>query len=360
MRVRRLPIAIALVVAAGTFAPPAGAGFVVLTNRAKDKVSFALIQHDGRQTQHELSHNDVLSAPTAASVTVAFKDDGKPCRYLLRANGIYYFRSEEKKLRVLQHPIPGLVPLSADSPSPKPAPKPADSAYTIPVKLLVDEKEPRVRRLWEKEYRERIAAASAIIERCCGARFEVAAVDTWTSGDNVRDFLQLIEEFNRKVRPAPARLAIGFTGQYEALREDRRMGGANGPFRSHVLIREWGRQVADSERLEMLVHELGHFLGAVHSLEPQSVMRPDISDRQSRARSYRIRFDAANTLVMCLLGEELRRRPVMHLGQLPSAVKQQLRPLYRSLAAALPRDPAAPRYLTMLDESLSPPPPPSP
>ena len=81
-------------------------------------------------------------------------------------------------------------------------------------------------------------------------------------------------------------------------------------------------------------------------------MRPDFSDRQSRARSYRIRFDATNTLVMCLLGDEFRNRPFVQLGQLPAAVKDQLRPLYRSLAAALPNDPAAPRYLAMLDQSL--------
>ena len=180
----------------------------------------------------------------------------------------------------------------------------------------------------------------------------MVAVETWNSGDNAHDFLRLMNEFEGKVNPAPARLAIGFTGQYNGLQEDKRMGGARGPFRSHVLIREWGRQITESERLEILVHELGHYLGAVHSPEPQSVMRPDFSDRQSRARSFRIRFDATNTLIMCLLDEEFRNRPFVHLGQLPSAAKDQLRPLYQSLAAGLPNDPAAPRYLAMLDQSL--------
>ena len=343
---------IGLVVAAGMFAPAAFSGVVVVTNRAKDKVSFSVVGPDGRQSRQELLHGDVVSMPTGGSVTLAFQDGASARSYLLRANGIYYFRRDGKGLDLLQQPIPGLSPLPADSPAAKAPAGPPDSLSVIPVKLLADEKEPRVRRLWEKEYRERLAAASAVFEHCCRIRFQVVAVETWNSGDNAHDFLRLLNEFEEKVQPAPARLAIGFTGQYAGLKEDVRMGGARGPFRSHVLIREWGRDITESERLEILVHELGHYLGAVHSPEPQSVMRPDFSDRQSRARSFRIRFDATNTLIICLLDEAYRNRPIVHLGQLPSAAKGQLRPLYQSLAAGLPNDPAAPRYLAMLDQSL--------
>jgi hypothetical protein len=57
---------------------------------------------------------------------------------------------------------------------------------------------------------------------------------------------------------------------------------------------------------------------------------------------------------MYLVGEELRSRtrPLIHLCQLPPASKDRLRAVYRLLAAALPDDPAAPRYLAMLDQSL--------
>ena len=352
MRVRRLLGTIGLVVAAGMFSPSAFSGVVVLTNRAKDKVSFAVVEPDGRQSRQELLHDDVISVPTGGSLTLAFQDGTEP--RALSASG-------QRHLLLPQRRQAARSAATADSRPFGPAGRlagaesvgqPAGFGIHHSVKLLADEKEPRVRRLWEKEYRGRLAAASAIFERCCRIRFQVVAVETWNSGDNVHDFLRLMDDFEGKVRPAPARLAIGFTGQYSGLQEDIRMGGARGPFRSHILIREWGRQITESERLEILVHELGHYLGAAHSPEPQSVMRPDFSDRQSRARSFRIRFDATNTLIMCLLDEEFRNRPFVHLGQLPSAAKGQLRPLYQTLAAALPNDPAAPRYLAMLDQSL--------
>jgi len=232
------------------------------------------------------------------------------------------------------------------------SPAVAQTPYTITVKIMADNKEPTVQRLWEKRYRDRVAAASDVFERCCHVRFKVVAVATWASDDDIHDLNTLMNDFERKVRPEPAQLVIGFTGQYRSLREDKHIGGARGPFRPHILIREWGRQITEPERLEILVHELGHYLGAVHSAEPQSVMRPDLSDRQSRARKFQISFDAQNAEAICIVVDELRKRPLVHLGQLPPDAKERLRAVYRSLAAALPKDPAAPRYLDMLDQSL--------
>ena len=111
--------------------------------------------------------------------------------------------------------------------------------YTITVKLLADQKDPTLRRIWEKRYRDRLAAASDIIERCCHIRFKVVEVATWTSDDHFTDLGQLLDEFMHKVQPAPAQLVIGFTGQFRSLRDDKHIGGAKGPFFPYILIREW-------------------------------------------------------------------------------------------------------------------------
>ena len=107
-------------------------------------------------------------------------------------------------------------------------------------------------------------------------------------------------------------------------------------------------KVSEPERLEVLVHELGHFLGAAHSSEETSVMRPAIGDRQSCARSFRIGFDAPNTQAMCLLVAELRRRPIFRLSELSPETKASLRRVYASLSKALPDDPTAPKSLELL------------
>ena len=321
---RGLSILMGLVVATAAFPSSAAAGVVVLANHTDGKVTFAVIQPDGRQVRRALDREEVVPVPADDAdnaVTVLFDDGGWPRRQTLRGNGIYDFRSDGNRLELVERPLPGL-PAPAGLPAPTPPARPRDAVCTIPVKILADDKEPTVRRVWEKRYRERVAAASDIIERYCRVRFEVVAVGTWHSEDGTRELGQLIEEFERTVKPAPARLAIGFTGQYQALRGDKHMGGTRGPFRPHILIREWGQPIAEPDRLEMLVHELGHFLGAVHSAESRSVMQPDIGGRQARARSFHIGFDAPNTLAMYLVGEELRAAPSPD-PPLPASAGQQ-------------------------------------
>ena len=134
----------------------------------------------------------------------------------------------------------------------------------------------------------------------------------WTSDPAIRSFDQSLMEFAQKVRPFPARLAIGFTTHYEWVRGEMHLGGTHGALASHILIRESPGQVSEPERLEVLVHELGHFLGAAHTSDKTSVMRPKLGDRQSAAKTFRIGFDAPNTLIMCLMAEEMRTRHIWH------------------------------------------------
>ena len=111
-------------------------------------------------------------------------------------------------------------------------------------------------------------------------RFEIVTVGHWASDPAVRSFDQSLMEFAQKVRPVPARLAIGFTSHYEWVRGEMHLGGTHGALASHILIRESPGQVSEPERLEVLVHELGHFLGAAHTSDKTSVMRPMLGDRQ--------------------------------------------------------------------------------
>ncbi len=344
----RLLIPLVVFFAAAALCLRAEAGVVVLSNETPDKLVATIVEPDGRQTRYALSPKGVAAAPADAAVTAIFDDAGTPRQRKLQPNGIYCFRRDARGLRLDYGELPGV-----------PAGRPADAApppkrediYTVTVKILADDKEPTVRRIWEKRYRDRLAEASAIFERTCRVRFKVVAVGMWTSNSRATQLQELVQEFEHEVEPGPARLAIGFTGQYKALGNESRMGGTHGPLRSHILIREWGRRLAEPDRLEMLVHELGHFLGAVHSAEGQSVMLPDIGDRQARARSFHIGFDARNTLALYLVGEALRTRPLPRLCQLPEATKVVLRGVYRSLAADLPGDTSAERYLAMLDQT---------
>ena len=85
---------------------------------------------------------------------------------------------------------------------------------------------------------------------------------------------------------------------------------------SHILVREWSATMSEPEREEVLLHEVGHYLGAVHSPDPVSVMRPVLADNQAIRTKFQIGFDPVNTLLINLVSEEIRERRVTSVSEL--------------------------------------------
>jgi hypothetical protein len=319
----------------------------ILANNTDSRVNFSIINEQGEQQPYILDRTDVIPIPADEQVGVVFKAEGTLRRYLLQPNVIHYFVETDKSLDLRTLVLP--APADEDPKLPPPKPRAVKFAtYVIPVKILVDDDQPAVERIWERELRDRVEAASEIFEHHCGIRFEVKAVETWVSDNDITDFQMSLREFETKVNPAPAQVAIGFTSQYAIQQGLTHMGGTRGPLHSHILIREWSQYVTQSERLEILVHELGHFLGASHSADLDSVMRPKLGDRRSHASSFRIGFDPLNTLAMNLIADELRARKYHGFSLMSVDTRRQLQRIYLALEKDLPNDPAAALYINML------------
>ena len=123
--------------------------------------------------------------------------------------------------------------------------------------------------------------------------------------------------------------------------------------RAHILIRENTSRVREPERLEVLVHELGHFLGAVHSTSPVSAMRPTLGDGQARLRGFRISFDPDNAEIIRLVSREIHNRNIRRFIQLTTPTLVKLRTHYVSLAEQTGNDETAQRYRNMVEAILS-------
>jgi hypothetical protein len=336
------------------------AGVVVLQNLTSVKIGYILRDADGHETRQTIVPTDIASIPTTRPISIVLGDGVTARAFALPVNSIHYFEIRNNVGELISLTLPGVEEKADPSGQPsagaaalalgQPGKLPAAGIYKIRVALLVDSDNPRVQAAWEKRVRKRLAEASDIFEHHCRARFEVAAVGHWTSDPSVRSFDQALLEFAQKVRPAPARLAIGFTGRYEWVRDEKHLGGTHGALASHILIRESPGQVSEPERLEVLVHELGHFLGAAHTSDKNSVMRPALGDRRSTSKSFRIGFDAPNTLVMSLIAEEMRSRNLWHPSALTPAAKSVVRGAYMALAQTIPKDPVS----TSSIESLGP------
>lgn len=329
------------------------ADVIVLANRSPAAVKIALRPAAGAAINLALAPGDVVPVFLDGKARAEFDSKGETKRYILDADSAYFFgktndgRVDLQKIGLgddKQSAEGRNLPGSATDPTP----------LVIPVKILVDEEEAMKPLMWERRLRARVEAASAVLEKYARVQLKVVATGTWQTDNSITDFEAGIDEFEREAKPFPAKLAIGFTSQYQNVKGRVHFAGTRGALNTHIFVREWARQMTEPERLELLVHELGHFLGASHSPEPQSVMRPVLGNRQGARADGQLRFDPVNTLVMSILAEDLRRRKVQRLQDLAPATKRRLRQIYDAMAPTMPEDPAAKQFREMLGLGAAP------
>lgn len=314
------------------------ADVMVVANRTDRRVPVEITLPGAQPWQVKLAPG--MSRPIFAdsSASITFNSGRELLQYNLEPGAVYFLGTRDDGTLDLQRVglgdsksfVAGLPGSAATTP-----------AATIPVKILVDDDEPASRVMWEGKLRRRVEEASKILHRHAMVKLEVVAADTWVSDNSVTDFHKTLADFEKNVDPFPGHLAIGFCSQYELSQGRIHMGGTRGPLRPHILLREWSRHASEKGRLELLLHELGHYLGAAHSPEPGSVMRPVLGDSASRRREFVLKFDPVNTLLISMVGEEIRRRRVSNFQQVAPATRERLHEVYEILGYAKPDDPAA-------------------
>ncbi len=333
------------------------ADVVVVVNRTTD------IQHFSIDSQLEfidakLEPNESRPFPTSGDPVLILGNSrlavGKQFPTTkLRPNAVYRLSTIDEETKVARSnlggneftlkPDPDLLKLQASGKKKK-----------IPVSLWVDDDHLDPQTKWEPKLRERFAEAAKIIKRYSGVEFEVSFVGRWRSSNRIRVFSGSLHEFIDEVNPKDT-LAIGFSRQYSRVDASgsTRIAGTRQPLDQHILVREWERTISEAERVELLVHELGHFLGACHSTDKKSAMRSELADGAARKEDFRIGFDPANTLIMYIVGEQLSQKGqsggLSNLKKLTPQTQRRLRQIYSRLATRTPSDPVPTKYLLLLE-----------
>jgi hypothetical protein len=330
-------------VPAWTVAAPGRADVIVLANRTRDAIAFQVTAKDERPDPIKVAAGDLTVLSLRGPCELTYDAQGRQVGYHLDANAAYMFvRDERGQVDVSKIDLGGNEETFGGRALTEGAL--AKTVVEIPLEIFVDNYELTTRAVWEARLRKRIERVSSILERCCRVRLKIAEIGQWAAGQDAVEFQQALVEFQRRVHPQPGRVAIGFTGRYRQPAGVLHLGGTQGMLQSHILVREWSATMSEPEREEVLLHEVGHYLGAVHSPDPVSVMRPMLADKQAIRTKFRIGFDPVNTLLINLVSEEIRERRVTSVSELTAGTRLRLSQIYAKLADAVPDDSSAKQY----------------
>jgi O-antigen ligase/VanZ family protein len=340
------------------------AAVVVLSNRTQDDVRFVLADEAQGQSEQEQRHSlgpdEVRTLRISSGTNFWFADDAEN-GYRLRGGCAYAFFRSSPDLPLELHRL-GLNDEQAwldgeTEGKPDASARATDSddqpgndgelAPLVQVTLAFDASQSVDLESWQRELRTTLEKASQVISSQCGVRFEAADFRIWQSDRSLADFDAAWRDFASGVPGEPGKLVVGFTTRI--LRNSTCLGFPKtaGPLTSHLLIFAGPTPANERERLQNLLHALGHYLGAAHSPESDSIMRSAFGHGATDTRAN-LRFDPINALAVALVGEEFGNSAPQNLSELEPRLRQRLASVYGTLTEAVPHDPLAERFLRLL------------
>ncbi|NIL98362.1 MAG: hypothetical protein GTO53_10785, partial [Planctomycetales bacterium] len=328
------------------------AQIVIVANRSQQTVRFAVADIQGDWRKMALQPGELVPIPVRgkAKCQLILPSERRP--YELVAHSLYLVRADDDQPPQFQRITFGLDTLaSKEIVARQGADWKGAQIGTIRVRVLVDDEDRRRDSIWQEKMKKRLEAANQALEYYCRMRIEIVEFGRWVSDNQLKDFKEALAAFEKTVPKGSADVAIGFTSQFPVDHKIPHAGGTRGPLRSHILIREYGLRVSEVERLEILLHELGHYLGAAHSPERGSLMRTVLGDGQANLRSFRVAYDPYNTLAMNIVADQWRQKNVRQIQQLDQTARQRLAAIYSVIAQFYSEDPVALNLLSLVTQS---------
>ena len=313
----------------------ASAAVLVVMNGTDATLSFTLDRGNGTPDSVNLEKGESRPFAVGRHAMVTYISAGTPTTLKLDAYSAYVFTKKKNTISLNGIELAGKPVSLTDTPERLPA---DTSVQTVTLKVYSDDANPFVRTIWEPKLKTRVEKATAIVSTATGVKFEIAGVGQWQSDPEAESLETLLAEFEEKVKFESGVVQIGYTSRLPSKPNETvptTLGKTLAPLRPHLLVREASVR-SESEQVELLAHELGHWLGAVTTPDTESVMRGKLGDGRAVLAAFKVRFDPLNVLAMNIWAAERAGGKVKTWQNLKPEMQARLARIYETLAKADP------------------------
>lgn len=314
----------------------APAAVLVLANATGLPVPLSLDRGAGAPDSVTLAPGESRPFTVGKHATVAFSIDGASATLRLDAWQAYVFAKQKGVVSLSGIALAGKPVALSDVPE-----KPVVAGLTaIKLKVYADDANPFTRAVWEPKLKRRVTVAAALVTVATGVAFEVEVAGTWKSDPEADSLDKLLTDFEDKTKFEKGVVRLGFANRPTLKPNDPgvpSLGKTLAPLRPHLLVRD-GAVRSEPEMVELVAHELGHWLGAVVAPDADSVMRAKLGDGRAVLATHKLRFDPLNLLAMNLWASELSSGKVKTWQDLKPETQCRLARVYETLASFDPAE----------------------
>lgn len=302
---------------------PSPAAVVSFLNASTSDLTLTIEHKGAADLKTDLPAGRTVAVRVGREPVLRVTLNGKPAAFKLDPYTPYLFVDDDKGAVAFSG-----VELNGDLPKPDdvPADPPAAKPLKLPVTLFIDSASPLLKDEQEKVVRDRFTTAAKLVQKHTGVSFEVAAVREWETDPAPDNLTAALGQFERAAALKEGR-ALGFLSR--AVKGDELVVP---PTATHALVKD-GFPKAVDERVEVLAHQLGQWLGAVRSADGGSVMRARLGDGRATKRDWVVQFDPHNLIVMHIWAEELAAGRGANPELFSPKARARLLVLYKSIAA---------------------------
>jgi len=314
------------VLCAGVAVAPARAAVVVVHNRTSGVIEVAATS--SAATVRSVAPQQVLPVELGTEPAITVRHAGQEQTYTAIPDSIVEVVAAGGALAIRPRPL-----VETHRVDLLPADAPSASPTVIPVRLLVS---PSAAADEYGPVAAQIAAASRFFERWAGVRFEVTGTEASQMLAESHDLSRLWRTFRETLDAPPGELWIGLApARANAIKNA--IEGELRPLAGHLLLPLAGPHVAESDLQEYVLHGLGHYLGATHAADTQSIFRGTLRG-QAAAAAGEIVVDPLNALILNLVGRQWATVGGGGLPALPAVTRRYLHVLYQQAARETPGD----------------------